>query len=278
MKILTLNAHSLSEDNSLRKLAQFTDFVLREQPDLIALQESNQTMHASVADGDMLTGMVPTDSAIPIRCDNHAAWCAYLLRKAGLPVSWAWLPVKTGYGRFDEGLAVLSLRRPILETDAVQLSRRCDYADWRTRKALAVRLEGAPDWFYTVHMGWWNDPEEPFLYQWQNLCRSASARAENGCVWLLGDFNSPAEVRGEGYDRIRADGWQDAWLLAEETSGGATVRGLIDGWKNRAGNSSGMRIDHIWLSRFLPIRRARVVFDGINEPQVSDHSGVLLET
>jgi len=39
-----------------------------------------------------------------------------------------------------------------------------------------------------------------------------------------------------------------------------------------------MRIDHIWCSRRVPVRRARVVFDGKREPQISDHYGILLET
>ena len=27
--------------------------------------------------------------------------------------------------------------------------------------------EGSSDWFFTVHMGWWNDEEEPFVDQWK---------------------------------------------------------------------------------------------------------------
>jgi len=277
MKIITLNAHSLLEENYLRKLSQFIELALREEPDLIALQEANQSVDAPPADRCLRGGMAPLPGIVPLRSDNHAAWCAYLLRRAGVPVSWAWLPVKIGYGRFDEGLAVLSLRRKIAETDEVPLSRRRDYADWRTRKALGVRPEGCADWFYCVHMGWWSDPDEPFEDQWQKLSRRACARTQGARVWLLGDFNSPAEVRGEGYDLIRAGGWQDEWLLAS-APGGATVRGPIDGWRGKAGNNDGLRIDHIWCSRPAPVKHARIIFDGVKEPQVSDHFGVLLET
>lgn len=280
MKILTMNTHSLLEENYLRKLAWFVELTLREQPDLIALQEVNQSVSAAPAEAAMLKGMAAAPDGVDVRSDNHAAWVAYLLGQAGVPVSWVWLPVKLGYGRYDEGLALMSLRGNIAEVDVVQLSQSGDYGNWKTRKALGVRIEGGDDWFYTVHMGWWDDADEPFRRQWENLRCCVSDRAEKGNVWLLGDFNSPAEVRGEGYDCIRSDGWQDAWLMAGATRGGATVEGAIDGWRDRLENpdADGIRIDHIWCSRCVPVRSARVIFDGRSEPRVSDHYGILLET
>ena len=87
------------------------------------------------------------------------------------------------------------------------------------------------------------------------------------------------EVRGEGYDRIRGDGWMDAWLMAGEQSGGATVEGAIDGWRDKLQQpEQGVRIDHIWCSRPVAVDSVRVAFDGRSEPKVSDHYGVLLET
>jgi len=278
MKILTLNAHSLLEEDYPLKLRQFTDYILDEKVDLIALQEVNQTIGADRIDPTLLEGMVSVPGAgLPLLRDNHAAQVAHLLRGAGAPVSWAWLPVKISYDRYDEGLALLSLRGPIAETHSIHLTRSSAYADWRVRKALGARIGG--EWFYTVHMGWWNDPFEPFQYQWTNL--NAGVRRDGSNVWLMGDFNSPAEVRGEGYDQIRADGWHDAWLLAEETRGNSTVEGAIDGWRERAENPgalTGMRIDHIWCLHPEHIRSAKVIFDGRHEPTVSDHYGILSET
>lgn len=280
MKMLTLNTHSLLEENYLCKLARFVEFVLREEPDLIALQEVNQSAGAAEVEPAMLTGMAEVQSGIPVRSDNHAAWIACLLREVGVPVSWIWIPVKLGYGRYDEGMAIMSLRGYIAEMDVIQLTQSCDYGNWKTRKALGVRIEGGDDWFYTVHMGWWDDVDEPFQRQWEKLRCGVAGRTAKGSVWLLGDFNSPAEIRGEGYDCIRSDGWQDAWLMAETTRGEATVEGTIDGWRNRVENpaADGMRIDHIWCSRRIPVRSARVIFDGRSERKVSDHYGILLET
>ena len=42
-------------------------------------------------------------------------------------------------------------------------SKTDDYENWKTRRILGIQPEGSSDWFFTVHMGWWNDDEEPLL-------------------------------------------------------------------------------------------------------------------
>ena len=272
MKLLTLNTHSLQGRDYPERLAQFVQAVCAIRPDLIAMQEVSQTMTAPPAHPSMGEGCVPAPGCpVPLLEDNHGLRTAASLRSAGLACSWTWLPVKRGYGRYDEGLALFSFGRPIAETSAVLLSPRDDYEDWRTRKALGVRLEGRPDWFYSVHTGWWKDG---FPEQWRALEEGVAEKRRAGPVWLLGDFNAPAHVRGESYDRIRASGWLDAWRLADGEDGGITVRGPIDGWPDQR---EGLRIDYIWCSEALPAARSQVVFDGKNGPVVSDHFGVLLE-
>ena len=49
MKLFTINAHSLQERNYPRKLEQFAEGVARERPQLVAMQEVNQTMTAPPA-------------------------------------------------------------------------------------------------------------------------------------------------------------------------------------------------------------------------------------
>ena len=44
MKILTLNTHSLAEEDALRKMEIFAETVEKEQPEIMAFQEVNQTM------------------------------------------------------------------------------------------------------------------------------------------------------------------------------------------------------------------------------------------
>lgn len=274
MKLLTLNAHSLAEDDYPRKLMDFADAVLQERPDIIALQESSQTACGQEVPQHLLTGYVPCAETAVIRADNHVYSAVGLLADRGLHYHWTWLPLKRGYERYDEGLALMS-RSPILETDTVQVSRVNDYHNWKTRKLLGIRTQHAPqEWFYSVHFGWWDDPDEPFAAQWQ---KTNAHMQERGIVWLMGDFNSPAEIRSEGYDLIRKSGWHDSYTLAKQRDGGFTVGGVIDGWKDRISSTPGMRIDQIWCSRETDVASSAVLFNGIRYPVVSDHYGVLIE-
>ena len=275
MKLLTLNAHSLIEPDYEQKLKGFISGVLEFRPEVIALQEVNQRVDTPPAGGEVLAGFAPAGSAVPVRADNHAARAVQLLREAGVSCSWSWLPVKLGYGRYDEGLAILLLKGRIARVESCRISQTDDYANWKTRRVLAVQPEGAPDWFCSVHMGWWGDAQEPFAAQWETLARFIARLAGEGPVWLMGDFNAPAEVRGESYDCICRAGWHDCWTLAERRSGSATIPGVIDGWRNVRG---GARIDHIWCSRAPQVKQAAVVFDGVHQPVVSDHFGVMIET
>ena len=131
----------------------------------------------------------------------------------------------------------------------------------------------ASRWFFSVHYGWWDDPDEPFQGQWQ---RTKDALTDHSRMWLMGDFNSPAEVRGEGYDMIRQDGWHDCYLLAEEKDCGITVGHIIDGWKDKITNTNGMRIDQIWCSEKRKIISSEVIFNGTNRSIVFDHYGVIV--
>ena len=73
-------------------------------------------------------------------------------------------------------------------------------------------------------------------------------------------------------------GWQDCYAAAEKKDGGITVPGAIDGWRDKPDPDSGMRIDLILCNERVKIRSCRTAFDGVNEPVVSDHFGVIAET
>lgn len=266
MKLLTINTHSLIEENYEKKLRSFVNTILIEKPDIIAMQEVNQSCDAALFSGDA-KGFVECNSEALLREDNHALRAAKLLYEAGMEYFWTWLPIKTGYEKYDEGLAVFS-RRPIEETDGVLVSTCNDYNNWKRRKILGIR--SGDEWFYTVHMGWWNDEEEPFIKQWERL---SSHLQERPNVWLMGDFNSRADIRNEGYDCISSSGWIDTYSIAKEKDDGFTVTKKIDGWND---STEQMRIDYIWSSRVVPIKSSRVIFNDINGDVISDHFGVIV--
>lgn len=279
MKILTLNTHSLQEEDYSRKLDWFVEGILQERPDIIAMQEVNQTADAELMETEQLAGQFPVPGCMQIRRDNHAANVAFRLRQAGIDCYWAWLPIKRGYGRYDEGVAILSLGRKIRCVDKFPISKVNDYENWRTRAVLGVQLEGLEDWFYCLHMGWWDDASERFLDQWKVLNSCIAGKRMCGTVWLLGDFNAPDAILGQSYEYIVASGWVDTYRVARCRDDGITVPGVIDGWREKLAGKrvEGMRLDYIWCSRKKEIRSSRVMFNGVKEPVVSDHFGVLVE-
>lgn len=273
MKLLTLNTHSLVEDNYSTKLDAFVSAIAEQRPDIIALQEVNQTIAETQADV-ISEGYVPCVENIVIRKDNHVYKAAELLEGAGVKYYWTWLPLKKGYNKYDEGIALMSRSR-IIETDVVRISETDDYNNWKTRKIIGIRTEAAPDeWFFSVHYGWWDDLDEPFQNQWQ---KTAEYMKKYSRVWLMGDFNSPAEVRNEGYDMINSGGWYDSYTLARTRDNGITVGKVIDGWRDKVSGTDGMRIDQIWCSQKAEIASSEVIFNGANKPVVSDHYGVVAE-
>ena len=152
------------------------------------------------------------------------------------------------------------------------LSQINDYNNWKTRRTLGVCAGDV--WYYTVHLGWWKDEVEPFAPQWEKLSKAAGAKKT---AFLLGDFNSEADVRGEGYDLVLGSGWQDTYCLAQQRDAGYTVVEAIDGWRDAPDAAAKKRIDQIWCSKAVAVKSSRVVFGGLQEPQVPDHAGVMIE-
>lgn len=266
MTLLTLNTHSLIEPDYEKKLDIFVSEIFRLRPDVIALQEVNQSLGARAAAKERLFSLSQSGESVPIREDNHALRVVEKLCRLGVFYYWTWLPIKIGYGKFDEGMATLSLL-PIEKANNVLLSERDNYKDWRTRKSLGVLTKDG--WFYNIHMGFWGDEKEPFSSQWERLYLSLP-RDEK--VTLMGDFNSPAELRGEGYDKVLESGFFDTFSMAEKRDVGNTVGGDIDGWR---GNTSPMRIDYIFCRDRLRVKTSETIFDGKDTPIVSDHYGVM---
>lgn len=124
-------------------------------------------------------------------------------------------------------MALLS-KKPIARVQQFLTSKTDDYENWKTRHILGIQPKGSSDWFFTVHMGWWNDEEEPFVDQWKCIQETLKdPKYREGIIWLMGDFNSQDDVRGEGYDLVLKSGWKDTYLLAEEKDDGITDRFIM---------------------------------------------------
>ena len=151
------------------------------------------------------------------------------LKKRGIYYEWTWISAKTGYGKYDEGMALLS-KKPIARVQQFLTSKTDDYENWKTRRILGIQPEGSSDWFFTVHMGWWNDEEEPFVDQWKCIQETLKdPKYREGTIWLIGDFNSQDDVRGEGYDLVLKSGWITYSVIRRQMS---ALRTFICNGKN----------------------------------------------
>ena len=273
MKLITLNTHSIVEKDYDKKVRQFVEMVLTENPDVFSLQEVNQSLAAPVAEAPEKTGyVICANNARKVRSDNHALLVASLLKEAGVTYEWTWIPLKIGYDIYEEGLAIFS-KAPIEQTEQFYISKIRDFKNWKTRKVLGVKVKG--DWYYSVHMGWWDDVEDPFVNQWDLVNEELGKKDKTVKCFVMGDFNCPSAIRGEGYDYVKNSGWFDTYILAQEKDEGISVGKVIDGWRERIDEKeAGMRIDYIWCNQEVNVQTSKIVFNGKNYPVVSDHYGV----
>ncbi len=269
MRLLTLNCHSLVESDYEKKVELFCRGVGRMKPHVIALQEVNQTIEAcpfynpSTADGPPPFTQGRHYCGYPLRYDNHILRVRELLKKQGLNYNFVWRGMKEGYGRYEEGLGLLT-RDEICEVDFVPITPPRN--DWKMRYALGVRT--GDKWFYSVHTGRWDDNDEPFWAQIERLREMVRGKS----AIIMGDFNCPD--KSEGYKILRGTGWQDIWGTAPIRCGCATAKGDIDGWGD---GEKMMRIDYIFSTVPVEVKECRVVFSKHDYGVVSDHRGVYSE-
>lgn len=260
MKLLTLNCHSWQEENQLEKIRYLAQTIKEKSYDVIAFQEVSQSIDAeSISDS--------------LKKDNYGRVVLDELKKLGvLNYELIWDFSHLGYEEYEEGLAILT-KHPISKTDSFFITQSQDTNHWKTRKIVGTTIiyEDKPLSFYSCHLGWWNDEEEPYQDQvdalWERVQREER-------FFLMGDFNSPAHVENEGYQYLLSKGLYDTYELAEEKDSGTTVMGKIAGWRE---NNQGLRIDYIFASEKLSIKQSNILFNGLNGPVISDHFGLEIE-
>ncbi|HZG71651.1 MAG TPA: endonuclease/exonuclease/phosphatase family protein [Chondromyces sp.] len=260
MRLLTLNCHSWLEENQLDKIKTLAQTIAERSYDVIALQEVNQSLT-----GEFLSK--------PIRKDNFAAVLIQELEALGeFSYQFIWDFGHIGYDRFEEGLALLT-KHPIKATDSFFISKSHDTANWKTRKVvkMTIEYEKAPLTFFSCHLGWWDDQEEPAAYQMDRL--KAKLHSDE-LTFLMGDFNNDADSNSDGYQYLLKQGLYDTFKLALKKDDGKTVRGKIAGWET---NSHDLRIDLILVNQPIEVLKSNVIFNRSNRPIISDHYGVEIE-
>jgi len=257
MKLLTLNCHSWQEDNQIEKIRCLAQTIKEEAYDVIALQEVSQLIEDTVVDGQ-------------IKKSNFGYILLTELEKIGvIDYSFIWDFSHIGFEIYEEGLAILT-KHPIIEADSFFITGGTDTNYWKTRKIIGATIDyhHKPVSFYSCHMGWWNDKEEPFKQQFDSLLQQVN---KNGLFFLLGDFNNNANFKNEGYDYMLNQSLYDTYHLAAKKDDGITVKGKITGWD---ANKQDLRIDFIMANQSLAVEYSQVIFNDRNRSVISDHYGV----
>lgn len=262
MKILTLNCHSWQEEEQIKKIEYLARIIAEKKYDIIALQEVSQSIKSKYIDSENI-----------LREDNFAVILLSELKKIGCTdYEFVWDYGKIGYDIFEEGIAILSKHKLFnIETKYVSISSNIE--NWKSRKSIKASLiyNDEEITVCTCHLGWWEDEQEPLKNQIDKV--SKFIQDDKKCI-LLGDFNSEAEKRKEGYDYLLEKGLIDTYKVAKEKCKGITVKGEIAGWEN---SSSDKRIDIIFTNFEAEVKKSTVIFNGENKKIISDHYGVEVE-
>ncbi len=257
MNLLTLNCHSWQEENQVEKIKYLAETIKEKTYDVIALQEVSQLI-----DDELVTDR--------IKRSNYGYVLLQELIQLGVKdYSIIWDLSHFAYGRYEEGLAILS-KHPIIGEGSFFVSMNNDLHSGKTRKIVGAKInyDGKPISVYSCHMGWWHDKVEPFKHQADKLKENLNWDEH---LFLLGDFNNDANLEYEGYEYLLNQGLVDTFKLAHEKDDGITVKGKIAGWGE---NKKDLRIDLILTNRNLKVDYSRVIFNGVNKNVVSDHYGV----
>lgn len=260
MKLLTLNCHSWQEKKQLEKINIIANEIKEKSYDVITLQEVSQLITAKNIDDK-------------IKANNFALVLLNELYKLGVSnYKMVWDFSHIGFDIYEEGVAILT-KHDIVEDQSFFISKNDDRTYWKTRKIVGatININGKLMDFYSCHLGWWKDEEEPFKYQVDSLLKNAKLDKP---TFFMGDFNNNALIKGEGYDYLIEKGLYDTFHLAQHKDEGITLKGEIDGWKD---NLKDMRIDLVLTNEKITVKSSKVIFNGQNKPMVSDHYGVEVE-
>lgn len=257
MKLLTLNCHSWQEENQLAKIEALAKAIQENSYDVIALQEVSQPVEGAVVRENVKNG-------------NYVLVLLEALEKLGVTdYEYVWDMSHLGYEIYEEGSALLT-KHPIIEKRSFFVSQSHDITNWKTRNIVgaSIHYKNETISFYSCHLGWWRDEEEPFEHQAKSLLKNVQGEER---FFLMGDFNNHAGLKDEGYEYLMGNGLYDIYNLAKEKDSGVTVQGKIAGWDQ---NKQDLRIDLILTNQPWQVAYSQVIFNDVNRPIVSDHFGV----
>ena len=190
MRMLTLNCHSLLDYDSDKQIQEIVDQIVREEIDVLSLQEANQSQFESAIAEDELKSLgykEPAEGNAIIKKDNFAYRLSRALKKVKLDFKWSW---NSAYGEADGlewGVALFS--RLCLTNVHSTLISSSDFAGNLTKRCvlLAQLSDEMKTVVAAVHFNGENSSE--FRHEWSNLMET---------------------IAGLGLSKL--DGWDDSGI------------------------------------------------------------------
>ncbi|MCR5749533.1 MAG: endonuclease/exonuclease/phosphatase family protein [Lactobacillus sp.] len=275
MRMLTLNCHSLLDYDSDKQIQEIVDQIVREEIDVLSLQEANQSQFESAIDEDDLKSLgykEPAEVNAIIKKDNFAYRLSRALKKVKLDFKWSWNSAYGGENGLEWGVALFS-RLCLTNVHSTLISSN-DFTGNLTKRCvlLAQLADEMKTVVAAVHFNGENSSE--FRHEWSNLMETiAGLGLSKRPVYLLGNFNVDAEVDTGSYT-LMCQEFEDTYCSAISKGDGMTVRGKLDGWDD-SGISE--RLDYILTNAQNEVSYSRICFDGNIGPRISNHAGVLIE-
>ena len=264
-RILTLNLHCYQEENQSVKFSLIAKVIHDFKIDVVLFQEAAQNKNAA---------QVLKINDVAIREDNAAKIICDQLKELGDEYNFHWDWSHFGWEIWEEGLAILS-RNQLRNIKSKYISKSNSKDFWLSRIAISAQIELNEQniEFVTVHTGFWDDKEESFENQIENLL---SLDNTAHAVIFAGDFN--VEAGTPGYEYIMKNtSFRDLYLeVNPDGMFDPTIGGVIDGWPEVDG--LGKRIDYLFTSsEKLVCKKVNRIFTKENFGEVSDHFGLLAE-
>jgi len=284
LKVLTLNMHSIVAIKDLLKTWQqrFDEIVeklLQEKYDIICFQEVNQEIGAPVLDDESLaeSGFFSANNGQIVREDNFAYQLACVLKQNGLEYNWNYNEAHIGYGKYEEGTAIFSLRK-IKAAKAIISSPSVVRERWFYRIQSAMKIQGEKGifWCISANFSWWSHSEsmtECFKAEWDVFEKNVKGISDK-TILVIGDFENPPQIHNQGYDYVTKDRkWYD--VILNEDGSIKNYFSILD-TNDRSGSYTkiGRRLDYAVSNKPIVMKDVKLVFDGKNGGIVSDHFGV----
>jgi maltose 6'-phosphate phosphatase len=254
MKLLTLNCHSWREENQIEKIKYLAKTIAEEKYDVITLQEVSQRIDEK--------GQIAKDNYVCILMEE-------LLILGVSEYKFIWDMSHIGYDIYQEGVALIT-KHDIRDYRSFYVSKSRNIRDYKSRKIIKakINIDNIDLEFLSCHLGWWQDKDESFKEQVENLLKNINKESK---TFIMGDFNNDAFIKGEGYNYLLSKGLYDTYNLTNEKDNGVTVKGEIDGWAEQFKEK---RLDLILTNKEVNIKSSKVIFNGKNKDIISDHYGV----